>query len=97
MKSFIVISSIVYSLSLSLPPQSSDYMALYEQSVFENNISSEFESEAVQQDLMSFYVDPEKYQMTTSIRTTSEAVYSDNSENEQLEVFGVKIPAQSGK
>ncbi|MGI9553912.1 MAG: hypothetical protein ACR2NC_03220 [Thermodesulfobacteriota bacterium] len=97
MKSFILISSIVYSLSLSLPPQSSDYMSLYEAPELENIISSEFESEAVQHDLMSLYVDPEEYQMTTSERIPIEAVYSDDSENEQLEVFGVKIPAESRK
>ena len=97
MKSFIVLSSIVYSLSLSLPPNSSDYMSLYEPPVLENITGSEFESEAVQHDLMSFYVDPEEYHMTPSVRNTNEAVYPDKSENEQIEVFGVKIPVESGK
>ena len=97
MRGFIIISSILYSLSLSLPPHSSDYMSLYASSELRNIISSEFENEAVQHDLMSFYVEPEKYRMTTSERTTNEAVYSDDSESEQLHVFGVKIPVKSGK
>ena len=97
MKSFIVLSSIVYSLSFSLPPNSSDYMSLYEPPVLENIIGSEFESEAVQPDLMSFYVNPEQYQMTPAVQITNEAVYPDKSENELIEVFGVKIPVESGK
>ena len=97
MKGFLIVSSIIYSLSLSLPPQSSDYMSLYEQPELESVLSSGFESEAVQNDLMSFYVDPEKYIMTPSVRTTNEASFNDDTAIEQIEVFGVKVPVESGK
>ena len=97
MKGFIVLSSIVYSLSLSLPPQSSDYMSLYETPVTKSEISDDLDSGGtVQQELMGFYIDPEKYQMTPSVRIDNEAVYSDESESEVLEVFGVKIPVERG-
>ena len=97
MKRFVVLSSIVYSLSLSLPPHSSDFMSLYKEPELEEIFSSEFEGASVPQDLMSFYIDPEEYRMVPSERIPSDAVYSDDSENVQLEVFGVKIPVESGK
>ena len=96
MKGFIVLSSIVYSLSLSLPPQSSDYMSLYDTPELKSVISDDIDSGTVQQELMGFYIDPEKYQMTPSVRIDNEAVYSDESESEVLEVFGVKIPVERG-
>jgi len=96
MKSFIVLSSIVYSLSLSLPPHSSDYMSLYEAPELSDILSSDLESGTVQHELMGFYIEPEKYQMTTSVRTNNETGYSDESESEVLQVFGVTIPVDRG-
>ena len=96
MKGFIVLSSIVYSLSLSLPPQSSDYMSLYETQELKSIISDDLESGTIQQELMGFYIDPEKFQMIPPVGVNNDSEYSDYNESEVLEVFGVKIPVERG-
>ena len=92
MKSFIIFSSLVYSLSLSLPPSSLDHMSLYNASEIQNRIKTDFESGTVQKDLMSFYVDPEEYRMIPSDNHGPNVSNQNEPDSRQLEVFGVKIP-----
>ena len=92
MKTFILISSLVYSLSLSLPPYSFDHMSLYGESEIENRLSTGFDGNtAVQMELMSFYVEPDKYRMTPSGGISESGLGQEDDGRGQLEVFGVKI------
>ena len=94
MKSFLILSSLVYTLSLSLPQSGPAHMSLYESSEIENRINSQFESKTVQVELMAFYTDPDTYKMVPSAVVPA----SDSREKTEysgLEVFGVKIPADN--
>ena len=93
MKSFLILSSLVYTLSLSLPQSGPAHMSLYESSEIENRINSQFESQAVQVDLMAFYTDTESYKMAPATVLTPAVNSRKETEYSGLEVFGVKIPA----
>ena len=98
MKSFLIISSLVYSLSLSLPPYGIDHMSLYGTSELHNRFGTEFDGNTtVQMELMSFYVEPEKYQMTTSAEISGSTLNQEDYGPGQLEVFGVKIEPDTRK
>ena len=98
MKNFIVLSALVYSLSLSLPQLGPDHMSLYESTEIENRIKSDFESQAVQMELMSFYTEPDTYKMVPSDSPAVPGKYSsENPDAVKLEVFGVRIPADNLK
>ncbi len=94
MKNFIILSMLVYSLSLSLPQSGPGHMSLYESSEIENRINSDFESQAVQMELMSFYTDPDTYKMVTSDSIIPGTYSQKKSDEVILEVFGVKIQAE---
>ena len=95
MKSFLILSSLVYTLSLSLPQSGPDHMSLYESSEIENRINSQFESKAVQVDLMAFYTDPDTYKMAPSAVVPASGSREKTEYSSGLEVFGVKIPADN--
>ena len=95
MKSFLILSSLVYTLSLSLPQSGPAHMSLYESSEIENRINSQFESKAVQFDLMAFYTEPDTYKMAPSTVLMPSANSREKTEHSGLEVFGVKIPADN--
>lgn len=97
MKRFILLSSIVYSLALSLPPNTIDHMSLYEESELKNNLSSEFVGAYVQEELMSFYIEPAKLQMRPSVKISNKPADIQELGEEQIKVFGVNVPIKSGK
>ena len=97
MKSFLILSTLVYTLSLSLPQSGPAHMSLYESSEIENRINSVFESQAVQMELMSFYTDPDSYKMAPSVSQVPGTNGQEKTEYSDLEVFGVKIPADNLK
>lgn len=97
MKNFIVISVLVYSLSLSLPQSGPGHMSLYESTEIENRINSDFKTQAVQMELMSFYTDPDSYKMVPSYSPVIGNYSQKKPDNSNLEVFGVRIPADNLK
>lgn len=97
MKNFIILSMLVYSLSLSLPQSGPGHMSLYESSEIENRINSDFESQAVQMELMSFYTDPDTYKMEPSDSLVPGTYSQKKPDSVLLEVFGVKIPDENLK
>lgn len=97
MKSFLILSSLVYTLSLALPQSGPAYMSLYESSEIKNRINSQFESKAVQMDLMAFYTEPDTYKMAPSATLVPAADRLKKKEYSGLEVFGVKIPTDNSE
>jgi len=91
------ITVLVSFLSVTSPSFGLDHMSLYTQTPASINIAGEVSGDHVEEDFMSFYMDPAQPEL--SEESPEPVIIAERpdteSEDDYINVFGVKIPSKS--
>ncbi len=93
----LTITALVLFLGIASSSFGLDHMSLYAQTPSSINIAGEVNGDHVEEDFMSFYIDPAQPQLSEE---SVEAIIiaerpEPESEGDYIKVFGVKIPSKS--
>ena len=97
MNNLLTITALVLFLGIASPSFALDQMSLYTETPASINIAGEVSGDHVEEDFMSFYIDPAQPQLCEE---SVEAIIiaerpEPESEGDYVNVFGVKIPSKS--
>jgi len=93
-KNLLTITALVSFLSVTSPSFGLDHMSLYTQTPASINIAGEVSGDHVEEDFMSFYIDPAQPEESVEEIMIAERPEPE-SEGDYINVFGVKVPSKS--
>ena len=97
-KSLLIITTLVSSISVSSVALTSDHMSLYSGTTTRSGISTEVHGSYVQKDLTDFYIEPavpvEKEERQDPVLIAETLETDSESSSEYINVFGVMVPTE---